>query len=67
MPLSRGTQLTLGAATAVEAFAGVSLLLRPRRFVQSAYRVDRVDPLAEKYARCVAARPHWPLAQERGR
>jgi hypothetical protein len=48
-----GLKATLAAATAVEVFAGASLTLAPRRFIQNAYGVrGSVDPVTVKFARC---------------
>lgn len=55
MPLELPLKLSLGAATGVELFAGVSLVLAPERFVRKTYGgTAPVDALTVKYARCVA-------------
>ena len=57
-----GLKATLAAATAVELFAGTSLTLTPRRFIQRTYGVrSAVDPLTLKFARCVGRREQVAL------
>lgn len=54
MSIPIGLKSTLLAASAVELFAGSSLALTPRRFIQRTYGVrGAVDPLTVKFARCV--------------
>jgi hypothetical protein len=65
MVVPPGLKATLAAATAVELFAGTSLTLTPRRFIQRTYGTrGAVDPLTLKFARCVRRRRRATLSSE---
>lgn len=63
MPLSPAQRYSLAAASAVEAYAGSSLVLAPQRFIRRTYGVrGPLDPLTVKFARCVCScYSHTPL------
>jgi hypothetical protein len=53
-PLPAGLRATLGVAALVEAYAGLSLVLTPARFIRATYGTrGALDPMTLKFARCV--------------